>query len=64
VGDAQEQQWPNARNGKRRRTCVRFIIPSKAFVKYWESMGKPDPETIGSTGMGKPDPANAGTTTA
>jgi hypothetical protein len=47
MGDTQNQNWPKGRNGKRKRTCYRFIIPRVAFVKAWESIGKP-PRDMGT----------------
>lgn len=42
MGDAQEQKFPNANNGKRKRACFRYVIPRVAFIRWWESIGKPD----------------------
>jgi len=42
TGAPQVQQWPQAQDGKRRRTCFKFIIPAKAFIKYWENVGRPN----------------------
>src|SRR5215472_3930739 len=42
MGDPQIQKWPDARDGKRRRACFRFIIPRAAFVRWWESIGRPE----------------------
>jgi hypothetical protein len=42
MGESQDQKWPKAHDGKRRRTCFRFLIPRVAFIKWWESIGKPD----------------------
>jgi hypothetical protein len=42
MGDAQTQRFPNARDGKRRRACFRYVIPRVAFIKWWESIGKAD----------------------
>jgi hypothetical protein len=50
MGEAQTQQFPNARNGKRKRSCFRYVIPRVAFIKWWESIGKPN---------SKPDPGKA-----
>jgi hypothetical protein len=55
VGESQTQKWPNAKSGKRERACFRFMIPRVAFINWLESIGKPDPASIGTTGTGKPD---------
>jgi hypothetical protein len=39
LGESQTQEWPSAHDGKRRRTCYRFLIPSVAFMKAWENLG-------------------------
>jgi hypothetical protein len=39
MGACQTQQLPGARDGKRRRTCYRYLIPRAAFVKAWENLG-------------------------
>jgi len=39
MGDAQEQAFPKAHNGKRKRACFRYVIPRIAFIKWWESIG-------------------------
>ena len=39
MGESQEQKWGD---GKRRRSCFRFIIPAKAFRTWWENVGKPN----------------------
>ena len=41
MGDSQEQKFPNAKNGKRKRACFRYVIPRVAFIKWWESIGRP-----------------------
>ena len=41
MGESQVQKWPDAGDGKRRRSCFRFLIPAKAFRTWWENMGKP-----------------------
>src|SRR5262245_32522425 len=37
MGDTQVQDLATAKNGKRVRRCYRFVIPSRAFQKAWES---------------------------
>jgi hypothetical protein len=49
IGDSQTQKWPNARDGKRRRACFRYLVPRVAFMRWWESLGKPDSRGIGNT---------------
>jgi hypothetical protein len=39
-GDEQVQKLKSARTGKRKRSCFRFIIPSKAFRLWWENYDK------------------------
>jgi hypothetical protein len=47
VGKTQQQQM---RNGKvRRRACGTYLIPRKAFVKWFENIAAPDPSSIGTT---------------
>jgi hypothetical protein len=41
MGVAQTQAWPAARDGKRPRSCYRFIIPRVAFIRWFENIGKP-----------------------
>jgi hypothetical protein len=41
MGDAQTQAFPLARSGKRKRACFRYVIPRVAFIKWWESIGRP-----------------------
>lgn len=42
LGDPQEQQWPSAHDGKRKRACYRFLIPRQAFIRAWENLGNND----------------------
>jgi hypothetical protein len=42
LGERQEQQWPKAHDGKRRRACFRYMIPRVAFIKYWENISRPE----------------------
>jgi hypothetical protein len=44
MGEAQVQHFPRANNGKRKRACFRYVIPRVAFIKWWESLGKPVPD--------------------
>jgi hypothetical protein len=39
MGESQTQEWPSARDGKRRRTCYRFLIPRQSFIRAWETLG-------------------------
>jgi hypothetical protein len=39
MGERQTQQLPSAHDGKRRRTCYRFLIPRVAFMTAWERLG-------------------------
>jgi hypothetical protein len=55
IGESQTQKWPKGKTGKRSRACFRFVIPRVSFINWLESIGKPDPETIGTIGTGKPD---------
>jgi len=48
VGGTQEQRWPNARTGKRKRSCFRYIIPAKAFRQWYEGISQP--ARAGATG--------------
>jgi hypothetical protein len=45
IGESQEQRWPRAHDGKRNRACFRYIIPAKAFMTWWETLGKPEPKS-------------------
>jgi hypothetical protein len=49
MGDAQTQAFPNARNGERKRSCFRYVIPRRAFITWWETLGKPKPRSIENT---------------
>jgi hypothetical protein len=39
TGEPQEQIFPNAHDGKRKRACFRYVIPRAAFIRWWESIG-------------------------
>ena len=41
MGESQIQNWPRAHDKKRRRACFRYVIPRVAFIRWWESIGKP-----------------------
>lgn len=41
MGESQIQNWPRAHDQKRRRACFRYVIPRVAFIRWWESIGKP-----------------------
>jgi hypothetical protein len=47
VGRTQQQQMGNGT--LRRRACRTYVIPRKAFIKWFENIGAPDPSTIGKT---------------
>jgi hypothetical protein len=42
LGESQTQQWDKASDGKRRRSCFRFIIPRVAFIKWFEGISTPN----------------------
>ena len=42
MGETQIQSFRQARNGKRRRICFRFIIPRVAFIHWWEGIAQPE----------------------
>lgn len=39
MGDPQVQRLDVARNGQRRRSCFRFLIPRVAFMRWYEGIG-------------------------
>jgi hypothetical protein len=41
MGNRQDQKYPRARSGKRRRACFRYVIPAKAFMRWFESLSAP-----------------------
>jgi hypothetical protein len=43
MGTAQIQQLPAAHDGKRRRACFKYVIPRKAFIRWFEGIGKREP---------------------
>jgi hypothetical protein len=46
MGGSQTQNWPKARDKQRRRACFRYVIPRVAFIRWFETLGKP--EMVGS----------------
>ena len=47
IGESQAQKWPRAGDGKRRRACFKYMVPRVSFMRWYESIGRPD-----SGGMG------------
>jgi hypothetical protein len=47
IGAPQNQKLANGK--RRRRACSKFVIPRKAFIRWFENVGLPDPSTIGTT---------------
>lgn len=44
------RQMQNMGKGKRRRrACTTYAIPRRAFVRWFQNIGAPDPSTIGKT---------------
>jgi hypothetical protein len=39
MGEAQVQRWDKARDGKRRRSCFKYVVPRVAFIRWFEGIG-------------------------
>jgi hypothetical protein len=47
IGEGGNQKWPAAKNGRRRRSCFKFMVPRVSFMRWFESIGR---ETGGGMG--------------
>jgi hypothetical protein len=48
IGSGSSQKWAKADDGKRRRSCFKFMIPRHSFMKWFETIGRPDAGGMGS----------------
>jgi hypothetical protein len=42
IGEGGSQKWPKAENGRRRRSCFKFMVPRVSFMRWFESIGRPE----------------------